>query len=87
MSPPVPIRRLLIVSPHFPPLNAPDHQRVRMSLPHYAACGWEPVVLCIARDRQSGVMEEDLAARAEDLAAGIEMGRQSPEVNSRTANS
>ena len=62
MSPPVPIRRLLIVSPHFPPLNAPDHQRVRMSLPHYAACRWEPVVLCIARDRQSGVMEEDLAA-------------------------
>ena len=62
MSRTVPARRLLIVSPHFPPLNAPDHQRVRMSLPHYAACGWEPVVLCIARDRQSGVMEEDLAA-------------------------
>jgi|LauGreDrversion4_2_1035121.scaffolds.fasta_scaffold39190_2 hypothetical protein len=62
MSGPVPTRRLLIVSPHFPPLNAPDHQRVRMSLPHYAAGGWEPVVLCIARDRQSGVIEEELSA-------------------------
>ena len=27
-------RRVLIVSPHFPPINAPDHQRVRMSLPY-----------------------------------------------------
>ena len=54
-------RRLLIVSPHFPPLNAPDHQRVRMSLPYYAASGWEPVILCIARDRQCGVMEEELS--------------------------
>ena len=62
MSARPPMRRVLIVSPHFPPLNAPDHQRVRMSLPHYAACGWEPVVLCVARDRQVGVMEEDLSA-------------------------
>jgi Glycosyl transferase 4-like domain len=68
MSRLTPNRRLLIVSPHFPPLNAPDHQRVRMSLPHYAACGWEPVVLCIARDRQSGVIEEELA---QTLPAGV----------------
>ena len=62
MKAPPPMRRVLIVSPHFPPLNAPDHQRVRMSLPHYAACGWEPVVLCVARVRQVGVMEAELAA-------------------------
>lgn len=68
MSRLTPNRRLLIVSPHFPPLNAPDHQRVRMSLPHYAACGWEPVVLCIARDRQCGVIEEELA---QTLPAGV----------------
>jgi len=38
-------RRLLIVSPHFPPVNAPDMQRVRMSLPHFVSAGWEVTVL------------------------------------------
>src|SRR5829696_8891477 len=41
-------RRVLIVSPHFPPVNAPDMQRVRMSLPFYAEFGWEPTVLAVA---------------------------------------
>ena len=39
--------RLLIVSPHFPPVNAPDMQRVRMSLPHFVAAGWEVTVLTV----------------------------------------
>ena len=54
------IRRVLIVSPHFPPLNAPDMQRVRMSLPHYRAHGWEPIVLCVGDAWQDGVREHDL---------------------------
>lgn len=41
------MRRVLIVSPHFPPTNAPDHQRVRMSLPYFRESGWEPVVLAV----------------------------------------
>jgi len=41
------MRRVLIVSPHFPPANAPDAQRVRMSLPYFAESGWEPVVLAV----------------------------------------
>ncbi len=45
-SPP-PLRRVLVVSPHFPPVNAPDHQRVRMSLPYFREFGWEPVVLAV----------------------------------------
>jgi hypothetical protein len=39
---------VLIVSPHFPPVNAPDMQRVRMSLPHFREFGWEPLVLAAA---------------------------------------
>src|SRR5207249_7514785 len=42
------MRRLLIISPNFPPVNAPDMQRVRMSLPHFAEFGWEPYVLAVA---------------------------------------
>jgi glycosyltransferase involved in cell wall biosynthesis len=41
------MRRVLIVSPHFPPSNAPDHQRVRTSLPYFRQFGWEPVVLAV----------------------------------------
>jgi len=41
------LRRVLIVSPHFPPVNAPDHQRVRMSLPYLRDNGWEAHVLAV----------------------------------------
>jgi glycosyltransferase involved in cell wall biosynthesis len=43
-------RRLLIVSPRFPPVNAPDHQRVRQMLPWLASYGWEPVVMAVDPD-------------------------------------
>ncbi len=39
--------RVLIVSPHFPPVNAPDHQRVRMSLPYLGEFGWQAHVLAV----------------------------------------
>jgi len=42
------LKRLLIVSPHFPPVNAPDMQRVRMSLPYFREFGWQPYVLAVA---------------------------------------
>lgn len=60
-QPPVP-RRVLIVSPTFPPNNAPDMQRVRMSLPHYLENGWEPVVLAVAPETHGGSHEEELEA-------------------------
>lgn len=40
-------RRVLIVSPHFPPVNAPDLHRVRTALPYFAEFGWEPTVLAV----------------------------------------
>jgi hypothetical protein len=53
---------VLIISPYFPPINTPDLQRVRMSLPYYRANGWEPVVLAVRPDLQGGVVEPELAA-------------------------
>jgi hypothetical protein len=41
------MKRVLIVSPHFPPTNAPDQQRVRTSLPYFRENGWEPVILAV----------------------------------------
>jgi len=54
------LRRVLIVSPHFPPVNAPDMQRVRMGLPYYRENGWEPVVLAMSPDLIEGAIVEPL---------------------------
>ncbi len=56
------MRRVLIVSPHFPPTNAPDHQRVRMSLPFFREHGWEPVVLAVNATGVENTREPLLAA-------------------------
>ncbi len=61
-------KRVLIVSPHFPPVNAPDLQRVRMSLPHYAALGWEAVVLTVHPDDVAAPKE---TALMDTLPAGL----------------
>src|SRR5947209_1086443 len=46
--------RVLIISPHFPPLNAPDHQRVRMSLPYLHEFGWSATVLAVRPEAVTG---------------------------------
>jgi hypothetical protein len=56
------LKKVLIVSPHWPPMNAPDLQRVRMSLPYYRANGWEPVVLAVGAAWQEGTQEQELLA-------------------------
>jgi len=54
--------RLLIVSAHFPPVNAPDMQRVRMSLPHFVEAGWEVVVLTVDDHEPMAPLEPELLA-------------------------
>jgi glycosyltransferase involved in cell wall biosynthesis len=54
--------RLLIVSPHFPPVNTPDMQRVRMSLPHFVDAGWEVVVLTVDDCEPLAPLEPELLA-------------------------
>jgi hypothetical protein len=41
------MKKLLIVSPNFPPADAPDAHRVRMNASTYRSAGWEPTVLCV----------------------------------------
>lgn len=43
-------RRLLIISPYFPPANTADMQRVRMSLPYFNEFGWEAEVVAVSPD-------------------------------------
>lgn len=41
------MKRVLIISPYFPPCNAADMQRVRMSLPYFKDNNWEAEVVCV----------------------------------------
>ncbi len=52
------VKKVLIISPHFPPINAPDAQRVRMSLPYYLENGWEPTILAVDEQFVSGFQDE-----------------------------
>lgn len=52
------MKRVLIISPHFPPVNAPDMQRVRMSLPFYKEFGWEAEVICVDENFTEGFRDE-----------------------------
>lgn len=56
------MRRLLLISPHFPPdTNAGTH-RARLLAPHLPAYGWEPTVLTVDPRDYEGRLDPDLAA-------------------------
>jgi glycosyltransferase involved in cell wall biosynthesis len=55
-------KRVLIVSPHFPPVNAPDLQRVRVALPYFVAAGWEVTVLTVDDPTPTAPLEPELEA-------------------------
>ncbi len=59
-------KRVLIVSPSFPPSSTPDLQRIRMSLPYYSANGWEPIVLCVEAEANEAPREDALLATIPD---------------------
>ena len=46
-SKPVGPRRVLMVTPHFPPDTSAGTHRVRLLAPHLPAYGWEPVVVTV----------------------------------------
>ncbi|MES2807889.1 MAG: glycosyltransferase [Bacteroidota bacterium] len=41
------MKKVLIISPYFPPSNTPDMQRVRMSLPYFHQFGWQAEVVMV----------------------------------------
>ena len=55
-----PPRKVLIISPNWPPVNAPDLQRARMSLSYYRQYGWEPVVLAVHAADVASTLEPEL---------------------------
>lgn len=54
------VKRLLIVAPHFAPISAPDGQRARMLVPHFAEFGWEVHVLTVEPSAAETPLEPEL---------------------------
>ena len=51
------MKKVLIVTPNWPPVSYPDMHRVRMALPYFEEFGWEPVILTINPDEQQGIKD------------------------------
>jgi hypothetical protein len=56
------MKRVLVVSPSFPPISAADLHRVRTSLPFYPEFGWQPFVLAVDAVAHGGLQEPELLA-------------------------
>jgi glycosyltransferase involved in cell wall biosynthesis len=55
------MRRLLMISPHFPPDSSAGTHRVRLLAPHLPAHGWTATVLTVAPQDYEGRMDPELA--------------------------
>ncbi len=51
------MKKILIISPHFPPTNAADMHRVRQSVWYFEESGWKPTVVCVDEKYVEGVKE------------------------------
>jgi len=56
------MRRVLFVSPHFPPDSSAGTHRVRLLAPHMAGHGWEPTVLTVDPRDYEGRLDPALEA-------------------------
>lgn len=60
------MKRLLIVSPHFPPTDITDLHRVRMNARYYARMGWRPFVLSVRPDDTGHPVDQRLVMTLPD---------------------
>ena len=54
------MKKVLIISPYFPPSNAADLHRIRMSLPYFEDFGWTPEVVTVNSKHYEGLKDERL---------------------------
>lgn len=64
------MKRVLIISPYFPPVNTADMQRVRMSLAYYKEFGWDAEVVAVDPE-YTGLPQDELLM--ESVPAGIKI--------------
>src|SRR5262245_2934246 len=56
------IRRVLLISPHFPPDSSAGTHRARLLAPYLSRYGWEPTILTLDPDAYEGQLDHGLPA-------------------------
>jgi hypothetical protein len=56
------MRRVLMVTPHFPPDSSAASHRVRLLAPHLPGAGWRPTVVTVERTGYEGRLDPELEA-------------------------
>lgn len=59
-------RRLLLISPHFPPDTSAGTHRVRLLARHLPACGWDPTVLTVDPEGYETRLDQGLLGLVSD---------------------
>jgi hypothetical protein len=72
------MRRVLMVSPHFPPDSSAASHRVRLLAPHLAGAGWTPTVVTLEPSAYEGRLDRDLAALVPDSLEVVRAAAWSP---------
>ena len=54
------LKKLLIITPLFPPINSPDTQRVRVSIRYFRNLGWDPIIVTVNHLYAEGDKDEIL---------------------------
>lgn len=57
------MKKVLIISPYFPPANTADMQRIRMSLPYFKDFGWEAEIVMV-EDKYLETTQDSLLLQA-----------------------
>lgn len=57
------LKKVLIISPYFPPSNAPDMHRIRMSLSYFGQFGWTPEIVTVD-ERYSEMVKDPLLLKS-----------------------
>lgn len=60
------MRRVLMISPHFPPDTSAGAHRVRLLAPHLAEFGWDPTVVTVEERGYEGRLDPELASLVPD---------------------
>jgi hypothetical protein len=56
------MKRVLFISPHFPPDSSAGAHRARLIAPHLEAAGWTPTVVTVTPSSYEANMDDELAA-------------------------
>jgi hypothetical protein len=72
------MRRVLMVSPHFPPDSSAASHRVRLLAPHLADAGWTPTIVTLEPSAYEGRLDRDLAALVPPSLEVVRAGAWSP---------